>query len=219
MCTLSTTLQVRRENIKPPGQLSFTASAPLSFNVGMTQAPAPSYSGSAGAFSSGEDPYSQSSARMPVIKRQALQSKGLGPLEKKEQPIKALGEVVLRVRNLKAMQESYENILGLELFESFDKIVFFKIAPGFEGQMQSLVLISESGGSDHKTRRYSGLDIRKTTLHHFAFARRQSDYQKECDRLQRLGLDVKMQVNEWVHYRSLYICDPNGNVVELVCYD
>ena len=140
-------------------------------------------------------------------------------MENKERPIKALGEIVLRVRNLKAMREFYENILGLELFESFDESVFFRIAAGFEGQMQSLVLIGESGGSDHKTRHYSGLDINKTTLHHFAFAIRHSDYQKECDRLRRLGLDVETQVHEWVHYRSLYVCDPDGNVVELVCRD
>ena len=134
-------------------------------------------------------------------------------------PIKALGEIVLRVRNLKEMQEFYENILGLELLERFDDIVFFRIAPGYGGQIQSLALFDESSGSDHKSRHYSGLDVEKTTLHHIAFAINLSDYKTEHDRLQGLGLDVETQVHEWVHYRSLYICDPDGNVVELVCYD
>ena len=136
-----------------------------------------------------------------------------------ERPIKALSEIVLRVRNLEAMQEFYENILGLERLKRFDDIVFFKVAQGFDGQMQTLVLFSESAGPDHKTRRYTGLDIEKTTLHHFSFAIRQSDYKTECDRLKGLGLEVETAVHGWVHYRSLYVCDPDGNVVELVCYD
>jgi len=140
-------------------------------------------------------------------------------MNKKERPIKALGEIVLRARNLKEMQEFYGNILGLELLERFDDIVFFRIAPGYEGQTQSLVLFDELSGSDHKSRHYSGLDVEKTTLHHIAFAISLSDYRTEHDRLQGLGLDVETQVHEWVHYRSLYVCDPDGNVVELVCYD
>jgi catechol 2,3-dioxygenase-like lactoylglutathione lyase family enzyme len=134
-------------------------------------------------------------------------------------PIKALGEVVLRVRDLDAMQEFYGNILGLELLERFDNIVFFRIAPGYGGQTQFLVLFDESSGPDHKSRQYTGLDVEKTTLHHIAFAINLSDYRTERDRLQGLGLDVETQVHEWVHYRSLYVCDPDGNVVELVCYD
>jgi catechol 2,3-dioxygenase len=117
------------------------------------------------------------------------------------------------------MQEFYENILGLELFERYDNIVFFRIAPGSDSPMQALVLIGDLGGSDHKTRQYTGLDIEKTTLHHFAFAISQSDFRTEYDRLQALGLDVETRVHVWVHYRSLYVCDPDGNVVELVCYD
>jgi catechol 2,3-dioxygenase-like lactoylglutathione lyase family enzyme len=137
----------------------------------------------------------------------------------KERPIKALSEIVLRARNLKEMQEFYENSLGLDLLEQYDNAVFFRIASGFEGQTQSLVLFDESEGSDHKSRGYTGLDIEKTTLHHIAFAISLSDYKTEHDRLQGLGLDVETQAHEWVHYRSLYVCDPDGNVVELVCYD
>jgi len=140
-------------------------------------------------------------------------------MSNRERPIKALSEIVLRVRNLKEMQEFYEGILGLELLERFDNAAFFRIAPGFEGQIQSLVLFGESEGADHKSRLYTGLDIEKSTLHHIAFAISLSDYKKEHNRLLRLGLDVETQVHEWVHYRSLYVCDPDGNVVELVCYD
>ena len=140
-------------------------------------------------------------------------------MENKERSIKGLNEIVLRVRDLKAMQEFYENVLGLELFERFDNFVFFRIAPGLDSPMQSLVLIGDLEGSDHKSRQYSGLDVEKTTLHHFAFTISQPDFKREYERLQALGLDVETGVHEWVQYRSLYVCDPDGNVVELVCYD
>ena len=117
------------------------------------------------------------------------------------------------------MQEFYENTLGLELFKRFDDIVFFRIAPGLDAPAQFLVLFSEFAGADHTSRHYSGLDIEKTTLHHFAFVIHESDFKTEYDRLRALGINVETSVHEWAYYRSLYVCDPDGNVVELVCYD
>jgi catechol-2,3-dioxygenase len=34
-----------------------------------------------------------------------------------------------------------------------------------------------------------------------------------------LGLQVETAEHAWVHWRSLYVSDPEGNQVELVCYD
>jgi len=140
-------------------------------------------------------------------------------MDQRERPIKALGEIVLRAKNLTAMREFYENTLCLELLQQFDDIVFFRIASGYGGLTQFLVLFDESAAPDHRSRQYTGLDLKKTSLHHIAFAINLSDYQSEHDRLQELGLNVETQFHEWVHYRSLYVCDPDGNVVELVCYD
>lgn len=138
---------------------------------------------------------------------------------KSERTIKALSEIVLRANNLAAMREFYESVLGLEILERLDHIIFFRVASAEEGLTQFLVLFDASLGADHRARQYTGLDIQKTTLHHLAFTIRLADYQAEHDRLQGLGLDVETQVHEWVHYRSLYVCDPDGNVVELVCFD
>ena len=66
-------------------------------------------------------------------------------------PIKALGEVVLRVRNLDTMQEFYEKAVGLELLERDENtMVFFRIAPDYEGHTQSLALFDQSGEADHR---------------------------------------------------------------------
>ena len=135
-------------------------------------------------------------------------------------PIKALGEVVLRVRNLDTMQEFYEKAVGLELLERDENtMVFFRIAPDYEGHTQSLALFDQSGEADHPSRRYTGVDTEKSTLHHIAFTISASDHETEKQRLQNLGLDVETVQHIWQHYRSLYITDPEGNVVEFVCYD
>jgi catechol 2,3-dioxygenase-like lactoylglutathione lyase family enzyme len=140
-------------------------------------------------------------------------------MDKRERPIKALSEIVLRAKNFAAMREFYENTLCLEVLKQFDSTVFFRIGSGYGGLTQSLALFDELAESDHRLRHYTGLDLEKTSLHHTAFAIRLADYQPEHDRLQGLGPDVETQVHEWVHYRSLFVCDPDGNVVELVCYD
>ena len=135
-------------------------------------------------------------------------------------PIKALGEIVLRVRDLDAMQEFYEKVVGLELLERFDNtMVFFRIGPDHEDHAQFLALCDQSGEADHPSLHYTGLDPEKSTLHHIAFTISLSDYEAEKERLRNLGLDVETGEHGLVHFRSLYITDPEGNVVEFVCYD
>ena len=138
---------------------------------------------------------------------------------KLERPIKALGEIVLRVKNLQAMQEFYENTIGLEIMQRFDYSVFFKIAPSYGGHIQVLGLFEESLPPDHPSRQFTGLDTQKTSLHHFAFVIRQADFAKEKECLQQLGLVVETMEHKWTHWRSMYVPDPEGNLVELVCYD
>ena len=134
--------------------------------------------------------------------------------------VKGLGEVALRVRNLDAMQEFYEKIIGLELLGRYeDMIVFFRVAPGYGGHVQSLALFDQSAGADHRSRAYTGLDPDKSALHHLAFTIALSDYEPVKEQLQSFGLEVETSEHAWVHYRSLFITDPEGNVVEFVCYD
>ena len=135
-------------------------------------------------------------------------------------PIKALGEVILRVRNLDTMQEFYERVVGLELLQRCENtMVFFRIALDYEGHTQSLALFDQSGEADHRSRHYTGVDPEKSPLHHIAFTISLSDYEAEKNRLRNLGLDVETAEHAWQHYRSLYIADPEGNVVEFVCFD
>jgi len=131
-----------------------------------------------------------------------------------ERKIKALGEIALRVNDLDQMQEFYEKVVGLELMQRFPDIAFFKIAEGYGGHTQILALFDRKNQAS-----YQGLSTVMTTVDHFAFTIALSDYQAEKERLEALGLVVSTSEHTWVHWRSIYFFDPEGNEVEFVCYD
>jgi len=58
-----------------------------------------------------------------------------------------------------------------------------------------------------------------STIDHIAFEIALADFAGELTRLKDLGLQVETTEHAWVHWRSLYITDPEGNQVELVSYD
>ena len=61
--------------------------------------------------------------------------------------------------------------------------------------------------------------VESTSLHHFALEIDLADYEPERARLHGLGLDVVTAEHRWCQWRSIYVRDPEGNVVELVCFD
>ena len=128
--------------------------------------------------------------------------------------IKGLGEIALRVNDLDKMQKFYEEVIGLELMRRLEKSAFFRIAEGVEGHVQVLALF------DRRDREgYTGIDSTKSTVDHIAFGISKSDYESEKKRLEDLGYEVRTAYHDWVKWRSLYVTDPEGNNVEMVCYD
>lgn len=128
--------------------------------------------------------------------------------------IKGLGEIALRVADLDAMQQFYAEVVGLSLMQRFERAAFFRIADGYAGHTQVLALFDRSADADH--RRPSALT---TTVDHLAFEIGREDFESQRQRLEGLGLKVETAVHPWVQWRSLYVRDPEGNQVELVCYD
>ena len=128
--------------------------------------------------------------------------------------INGLGEIALRVRDLDKMQRFYEDIVGLQLIRRFEKSAFFHIADGHAGHTQILALFDRS---DQPA--YSTPDAEHSTIDHIAFTIGLEDHESEKHRLQSLGLQVRTAEHTWVHWRSLYVTDPEGNNVELVCFD
>jgi len=128
--------------------------------------------------------------------------------------VKGLGEIALRVKDLDSMQRFYEKVIGLELMKRFPHAVFFKIAEGYGGHTQILALFDRT-----QVAGYQGLEPEMSTVDHFAFTIPLAEFNIEKKRLEQLGLNVKTAEHSWVHWRSLYVRDPESNLVELVCYD
>jgi catechol 2,3-dioxygenase len=128
--------------------------------------------------------------------------------------VRRLGEIALRVNNLDAMQKFYEEIIGLPLMTRVPNCAFFKIADGYGGHTQVLALFDRSQSPG-----YRGTDAATSTVDHIAFEIALTDFVAEKKRLEALGLQVETAEHAWVHWRSLYVSDPEGNQVELVCYD
>lgn len=129
--------------------------------------------------------------------------------------IRGLGEVALQVSNMDEMVEFYSEIVGLELIRREPGHAFFRVADGIDGHTQVVALFDRH--SQHGDRPPE-ISWRRPPLDHFAFAIALEDYDAERDRLERLGATVRTATHAWVGWRSLYVDDPEGNVVEWVCY-
>ena len=133
--------------------------------------------------------------------------------------IKGLGETVLRVRDLDVMKSFYANKIGLEILKEFPKVVFLKIADGYGGHTQVLGLFAEELPTAFREDERSSIEPACTSLHHFALEISVDDYVTEKERLEKAGCEVVTAEHAWCQWKSLYVKDPEQNVVELVCYD
>jgi catechol-2,3-dioxygenase len=102
-----------------------------------------------------------------------------------ERPIRALGEIALRVTDLDTMQRFYGEIVGLEVMRRAESGVFFKIADGYGGHTQVLALFDRSSSPG-----YQGLNAATSTVDHIAFEIALADYESEKARLESLGQKV-----------------------------
>jgi catechol-2,3-dioxygenase len=80
--------------------------------------------------------------------------------------------------------------------------------------MQVLALFDRSVNED-----YQGIQVEKSSIDHIAFTIALEDFEMEKSRLESLGCTVSTATHAWVQWRSLYFYDPEGNLVEFVCYD
>lgn len=124
--------------------------------------------------------------------------------------IRGLGELALRCNDLEKMTAFYRDIVGLEIFnEDVPGLVFLRMGEGVEGHPQLFALFDRNVEVGQAT----------TTLDHFAFMIDLADYESERQRLEGLGVPLFPREFPHFHWRSLFFADPEGNTVELVCYD
>ena len=139
-------------------------------------------------------------------------------MNKSERRVRGLGEVSIRVKDLDAMHKFYEEVVGLEVLSREEDYVFFRIADGYGGHSQNLALFRADSLAFLESKSPE-LSPEKTTLHHIALNVALDDFESERRRLQRLGLKVTATVHAWLHIRSLYFPDPEGNLLEFVSRD
>ena len=128
--------------------------------------------------------------------------------------VRGIGEIALRVNSMETMQEFYEEVIGLPLMKRFPNAAFFQIAEGYGGHTQVLALFDRSQDVG-----YLGINTPTSSIDHIAFEISLADFVGEKERLEALGFQVETAEHAWVHWRSLYVTDPEGNQVELVAYD
>ena len=132
--------------------------------------------------------------------------------------VKGLGEVAVRVQDLDTMHKFYEEVIGLQVLRREDSFVFFKVAEGYGGRAQVIALFEASrlGFIEAKS---PHITPEASTLHHIALNVDLQDFEAEKARLEGLGLKVETADHPWIHVRSLYFSDPEGNLLEFVCFD
>ena len=132
--------------------------------------------------------------------------------------IKGLAEASIRVKDLGVMQRFYEEVVGLEVLRQEEDYVFFRIAEGYGGHTQNLALF-DAGNRTFLEAKSSTLSQEGSTLHHIALNVALEDFESERLRLEGLGVKVHATEHPWIHLRSLYFADPEGNTLEFVAYD
>ena len=113
--------------------------------------------------------------------------------------IRAVYEVVIRVRDLERAESFYRNVLGLELGLSDPRrpMSFWRVG-GCDGM---LVLQQDDG---------------EWPTQHFAFRVDEIHLEDAKQHLERQGVSVHGPVHhEWMPAKSLYFADPDGHELEL----
>lgn len=125
--------------------------------------------------------------------------------------IRGVAEVVLAVHDLDRAVAFYRDILGLRQLPAPEGVKpVFLVASAHEAPIpQMVVLVPLQSGSGA----FSG----PRTLHHLALELVPEDFDAEASRLTALGFVLRNGQHPVLPARTLYLDDPEGNEVELIC--
>ena len=125
--------------------------------------------------------------------------------------VRGLAEVVLWVHDMARALDFYQGALGLERLSPPERAnpVFLKAGEPAVGVPQMLVLVQLPAAA--------GPFQAPRTLHHLALEVAPSDFDAEKARLEQLGYALRGGQHPVVPSRTLYLNDPEGNEVEIIC--
>jgi catechol-2,3-dioxygenase len=125
--------------------------------------------------------------------------------------IRGLAEIVLWTHDIAAALQFYKGTLGLEQISPPERQspVFLRAGEAAVGVPQMLVLVQLPADAAPFQR--------PRALHHLALEVAPEDFDAERTRLEGLGLQVRTGQHPVIPSRTLYVDDPMGNEVELIC--
>jgi catechol 2,3-dioxygenase-like lactoylglutathione lyase family enzyme len=131
--------------------------------------------------------------------------------------VRALGEIAIRTRNMAAMVAFYRDVLGLELLSRRDqgRIVFFRIAEGCAGHTAVLALF-DAGAAEVVA---GDAESHHSSLHHVALSLPRAEQAAAEAWFATRRIACRISEFRWIGWRGVFVCDPDGNTVELVAYD
>ena len=125
--------------------------------------------------------------------------------------IRGIAEIVLSVHDLNASLKFYRDTLGLAIISppELKGPIFLKAGEGALGVPQMLVLVQLPADAPPF--------VAPRTLHHLALEVPPEAFDAEKARLESLGFSVRGGKHPVIPSRTLYVTDPDGNEVELIC--
>lgn len=145
-----------------------------------------------------------------------------------------VSEIVLSVANLPVMKSFYVHTMGFKLHSelsmetsvvdnhgeptiSFLVVTDLDTPLGRNGHPQMLVLIDYQRHVFAKAR-FVGHDVRRSTLNHIAFEILPENYEAHTEFLTARGLELTHTFFPDLNAKAMFLNDPEGNLVELICH-
>ncbi len=125
--------------------------------------------------------------------------------------IRGIAEIVLWVHEMGKSLHFYRDVLGLTVISppTMSSPVFLEAGGAPTGVPQMIVLVQLPPES--------GPFATPRQLHHLALEIAPKDFDGEQARLKGLGFEVRSGQHPIIPSRTMYITDPDGNEVELIC--
>ena len=126
-------------------------------------------------------------------------------------PPRGLAEIVLWVRDIHRSLEFYRDTLGIPVMSppEMRSPIFLRVDDGRWAIPQMLVLVQLPAGTPEFSR--------PRTLHHLALELDPAEFDAEAVRLAERGFKLRSGQHPVLPSRTLYLDDPDGNEVELIC--
>lgn len=125
--------------------------------------------------------------------------------------IRGISEIVLSTREQQASLGFYQDVLGLEFMAhpAQPGPIFLKAGPEQAGIPQMIVLVPLPPNSPSF--------VQPRVLHHLAFAVDPEHFDLLEETLRDRGMQVRTGQHPVLPTRTIYVDDPDGNEVEIMC--